>query len=640
MALKKNSSVAGNRYLKIFMVAFALAVLFPFSGSLELSAENFSVSDVWAEDAAGGEPAATEGEGADGESAEGEAVESNEWKPAPPPVLETKDYPLIPGFNSRMWVWYVAQLHLFFAAFVLGVPMFVWAIELIGVLSGDKRYDRMAHEFMKVSMTGFSLAASFGGLLAFLLFVCYPDFMSYMTSIFGKTMIFYAVLFFAESFFVYTYYYGWDAMDNAKMKKVHLALGLGLNIAGMTLMVVSNSWASFMMAPSGIGDDGAFLGNVWAAINGPLWNPLNLHRVIANVAYGGSLTAAYAAYKFVTVDPKATEDRAHYDWMGYTSFIVAMVGLLPLPFAGYWLTKEVYGYSQQMGITLMGGVFAWLFILQAVLIGAIFLSANYYLWCSLGRTEAAKRYYFMIKPLGIVIVIAFLMWFTPHTLIMTSTEVTQVGGTHHPVLGPFGVMAAKNTAVNTLILATFLSFQIFRRAGIKAVGDGFWAKNGTAIQVALYTAAMGNIVILGVYSYVIPASVRIGLSVPQVCTTAVVIILAMIIDGKMFKKSEEVSETKWGQMPMRSQYALFMLAISFTWLMGLMGYCRSAIRQHWHVYTVFRDNSVEAFTPTLPFAALHVTIIVVIFMALVFFMFWMPILASKKGKVGAEQKAH
>ena len=584
---------------------------------------------AWAEEEAPAAEAAAPAEGEAAAEAPAAPVDENAWAPMPSPKLEAKDYPSSSGLPGRMAVWIVAQLHLFFGAFVLGVPIFVWVIELIGVLSKDERYDHMAHEFMKVSMTGFSLAASFGGLLSILLVVFYPDFMEYMTSIFGKVMIIYALMFFAESFFVYTYYYGWDKMNASPGAKwLHLGLGLGLNSAGMVLMVLSNSWASFMMAPSGIGPEGQFLGDSWAAIHGKLWNPLNLHRFIANIAYGGSLTAAYAAFKFITTDSEA--ERAHYDWMGYTSFIIAIAGLLPLPFAGYWLTKEVYDYSQQMGITLMGGVFAWLFILQAVLIGAIFLSANYYLWCSLGRTEASKRFYYLIQPLGIVIVIAFLTWFTPHTLIMTSKELSQIGGAHHSVLGPFGVMAAKNTAVNLLILATFLSFQLFRRSNQEPVKEGFWAVNGLSIQVALFAAAIANIVFLGVYSYWIPANIRIGLSIPQVTTTAVVCILGTIIQTLEFKGAKDIGVFRWGHMPARSQYALFMLAVSFTWLMGLMGYCRSAIRQHWHVYTVFRDNSADAFTPTLPYAAWTVTFIVMIFMALVFFMFWMPILAAKK----------
>lgn len=39
-----------------------------------------------------------------------------------------------------------------------------------------------------------------------------------------------------------------------------------------------------------------------------------------------------------------------------------------------------------------------------------------------------------------------------------------MGGAHHPLLGVFGVMSAKNTAVNLVILVTFLSFVFYRRA--------------------------------------------------------------------------------------------------------------------------------------------------------------------------------
>jgi len=622
------------RYFRAASVLIALALLLSlFTIKQWPRLESLLPNAYAAETDKGAEAQTSESAGAEGESVPEGDVETEGppvWKPMPAPKLEKHDYPVVGGWNSRISVWIVAQLHLFFAAFVLGVPIYVWVIELIGMITKDPRYDRMAHETMKVAMTGFSLAASFGGLLSIILVVFYPDFMKYLASIFGEVMIIYAILFFAESFFLYTYYYGWDRMTDGKLKKLHLVLGLCLNGAGMTLMVVSNSWASFMMAPSGVAENGAFLGNVWDAIAGPLWNPINLHRFIANIAYGGSLTAAFAAYKYISsTDPK---DKAHYDWTGYTSFFVAIVGLLPLPFAGYWLTKEIYTYSQQMGITLMGGVFAWLFIIQAVLIGAIFLSANYYLWCSLGRSHGADRYKFMIQPLGLVIIFSFLVWFTPHTIVMTSKEISLIGGAHHPVLGVFGVMAAKNGAVNILIISTFLSFQIFSRSNIKIKSEGFWAVHGTSIQIGLYAAGITNILALSVYSYYLPANIRIGLSVPQVTTTLVVIIAASVIDVLMFRGSRELGEMRWGKMPVRSQYALFLLAVAFTWLMGLMGYARSAIRQHWHVYTIFRDNSADAFTPTLPYAAGMVTLIVCIFIALVLFMFWMPILAAKKKK--------
>src|SRR5205814_2150200 len=57
-----------------------------------------------------------------------------------------------------------------------------------------------------------------------------------------------------------------------------------------------------------------------------------------------------------------------------------------------------------------------------------------------------------------------LVWGTPHTMIADSRELAAMGGSHHPLLGALGVMSAKNTAVNLMILSTFLSFLLYRRA--------------------------------------------------------------------------------------------------------------------------------------------------------------------------------
>jgi hypothetical protein len=141
------------------------------------------------------------------------------------------------------------------------------------------------------------------------------------------------------------------------------------------------------MSPRGITNTGEVT-SVWEAVNNFTWMPINVHRVIANVAFGGSVAAAYAAFKFLQAT--TDEERAHYDWMGYIGNFVAISAFLPLPFAGYWLAKEIYAYSQSLGLTMMGGAFSWLFIIQAVLIGNLFLAANYYLWLGMGRVEGAS----------------------------------------------------------------------------------------------------------------------------------------------------------------------------------------------------------------------------------------------------------
>src|SRR5262245_57615304 len=103
----------------------------------------------------------------------------------------------------------------------------------------------------------------------------------------------------------------------------------------------------------------------------------------------------------------------------------------------------------------------------------------------------------------------------------------------------------------------------------------------------------------------------------------------------MARGAQSLGAIRWGQMPARSQYALFILTVTFTWLMGLMGFARSGIRQHWHVFEVMRDNSPDAATPALGYASIVISTCVLIFLGLIAFIFWLgglvekPVIAEK-----------
>lgn len=534
------------------------------------------------------------------------------------PYVEA-EYRRFPVVGSRVAIWAVAQLHLLFAAFVLAVPIFAIIIEAIGYWTGDKRYDRLAHEFAKLLSVSFSLTATFGACLTFMLIILYPKFTNYLMSVFSPTFLPYVLLFFAEAFFLYTYYYGWGKFHPL----VHLGLGIGLNLVGTAIMFIANAWLTFMMSPKGVSNSGALI-SLTDAIYNYTWMPINVHRVIANVAFGGSVAAAYAAFKFLQAT--TDEERAHYDWMGYIGNFVAISAFLPLPFAGYWLAKEIYAYSQTLGLTMMGGAFSWLFIIQAILIGNLFLGANYYLWLGMGRVEGKQPIQRVIKYLLIAIVLCFMVWATPRSIIATVSEVRAMRGSAHPILGFLGVMSAKNTAVNILILTTFMSFLLYRRTG--KISTVAWAKMGHAAQLVIFAAVAVFVIFLGVYGYFVEASVRIGLSVPQVGSVLLAMVLITAIDLPLYRGAK-TAEVRWGKIPAISQYVLIFIAVTFTWLMGLMGYVRSGLRQHWHVYGIIRDNSPDAFTPTLGFATLVVSVTVIIFFLLIGFVFWLSSLHDR-----------
>src|SRR3989304_6152899 len=96
---------------------------------------------------------------------------------------EPPDYRQYFSLDSRLVVWVVAQLHLLFAAFVLGVPIFASVTEYVGYRTGEKRYDKLAHDFTKLLAASFSTTASFGGLLGFSLFAVLPPLMAHLPSI-------------------------------------------------------------------------------------------------------------------------------------------------------------------------------------------------------------------------------------------------------------------------------------------------------------------------------------------------------------------------------------------------------------------------------------------------------------------------
>jgi hypothetical protein len=347
--------------------------------------------------------------------------------------------------------------------------------------------------------------------------------------------------------------------------------------------------------------------------------PINIHRLIANIVFGGTICGAYAAFRFLGA--RTDEERARYDWMGYIGNFIALSAFIVLPFAGYYLGREIYAFNQTMGITMMGGFMSWLWIIQAILIGVLFLGSNYYLWLGMERIPGSERYRKYVPPMLIILTIGFMIWATPRSMVVTLDEARAMGGTHHPLLGFFGVMSAKNTVVNLMILTTFLSFVLYRRAN--KVSTRPWVKTGMAIQWAAFAVAALVVVFYGVYGYFVESIIRIGFSVYQVLAVLAAIVLVMAIDIPMFKGARTTGQIRWGTIAPHSQYVLILLAVTFTWLMGLMGFARSGIRQHWHVYGVLRDSSVDAATPALGYAANVITVVTLAFFALVLFIFWL-----------------
>ncbi|MEE9612052.1 MAG: cytochrome ubiquinol oxidase subunit I [Desulfatiglandales bacterium] len=532
------------------------------------------------------------------------------------PFVTEEAYRVFPIIGSRVWVWIIAQLHLNFAAFVLGVPIFTVAMEYIGWKKADERLDRMAHDFSKLFTLAYTITAIFGSILLVSLPALYPKFMDHMLKILGPTWWVYIVVIYAETMIVAYYFYSWNKMK--EKKGLHVLLGVLLNVMGTLLLLITSAWVGYMTTPGGVNETTGELVSRWGAINTHMWLPLSLHRLVANVVFGASIAAAYAAYRFITA--KTDDEKSYYDWMGYTAAMISIGFFMILPGIGYLLGVEIYAFNEQMGIQLMGGFFAWLWVMQAILIGVILFFINYYLWISLNKMPGGERYFKYVKFLFIVVFLGYAVWLTPHSVAVSLEEARRIGA-YHPILGNLGVMAAKNTAVIIVLLATFLSYAIFRISNKEPTVS--WAKSGNMTKSLFMVIFSLAILGLGVYSYMVPAEIRVKVLSPiQFGLFFITMIVTFVIDRFMYKGARIIGEPRWGEMPERSQYALIGITVTFTWLMGLLGYMRSGGRQYWHVYGIMKDTSPDAFLPTHGFASIVASITTVLFFFLVAIVFW------------------
>lgn len=303
----------------------------------------------------------------------------------PAPRLNSQDYPRLnlPGFlsESRLIIWVLAQQHLYFGSFLLGTLFLITVLELKGCQKSNriaaKQYDLMAQELLRLVIPVFSIASILGGILLFGLLALYPDFSRYLASIFRSSFMIYSLLILTMNLTFYLYYYTWKRLNIGFSKWIHIGYGIIVNLLGTGLMFLANSWGTFMLSPAGVDAQGRFLGNHWNVVNNALWNPFNVHRMTGNIVFASIVITAYAGYQTLVV--KTDEERTYYHGIGYFSFLCFLFALFTIPFAGYWLQREIYIYNQQFGIILFGGLLAWAGVLLVTLMSLLFIAINAYL---------------------------------------------------------------------------------------------------------------------------------------------------------------------------------------------------------------------------------------------------------------------
>ncbi len=405
-----------------------------------------------------------------------------------------------PYIGNRTAVWIAAQLHILFAGFILGAPIFVVVSEWIGLRKKDPRYDRLAKEVTKVTAILYSMTALTGGFFLLMLLALYPNFIGWLTGhFFGIMAIAYPLLFIAETIVLYLYWYTWDSLSGDK-KGRHIAIGVLLNIIGTATLFAIDGPTSFMNTPP-TPPEGSEMdlhtyiettATLWDKIYNFSWMPLNLHRLIGNITFGGFITGLIAAYMYMM--SKTKEEKAYYDWMGFTGNFIGVGALLLLPLFGYILAAEFFDYDASIGPYMMADQLSMFFEMQGAMVGLIFLGSNYYIWLSMKRITGAERFATFVKVGFTIVLVGNAIWMTPHGFAATQAAATEELSLPSE-WGFLALMPAKNTAAALIVLVTIINFIIYNRA--IRTGEISWGKIDFASQFVLIFLAFSAIWTMG-----------------------------------------------------------------------------------------------------------------------------------------------
>ena len=518
--------------------------------------------------------------------------------PDPPPVE-------FPYTGNRTGVWIVAQLHILFAAFILGAPIFAVVSEWLGYKNNDPKYDRLAKEVTKVTVILYSMTALTGGLFIFVLLATYPGFTTWLIQHFFLIFaVIYPLLFILETIVLYTYFYSWDSMKGAK-KGRHIALGILLNIVGTVTLFVIDGPTAFMNTPAKAAEGLSLIefiqtATLWDKVANYSWMPLNLHRLVGNVTFGGFIAGLIAAYMYMR--SKSDEERSYYDWMGFVGNMIGVGALLLLPFMGYLLAYELCDYDASICPYMMADQLSMFFEMQGAMVGLIFLASNYYIWLSMKRIEGVEK----VRISGLVMLAVILM--------------PAIMGTAWKLFPP-----PEWQSLIFLVLLVVLPPVLSKLPGLRFTVSAF-----TMIKVGFLMIVVADAIWMTPHGFVatqalathdleLPSWASELALMPAKNAAAFTLVFLTVVNYILYNRAIRQGTIVWGKIDFASQFVLIFLAFSAIWTMGLMGTVRSLTRKYYHVYNLMPDFTPEAFTPTLAYSAWWITGVTLVFYIVVSF---------------------
>lgn len=396
----------------------------------------------------------------------------------------------IPAIGKEVVIAMLVMPHILIAAFVQGMGLIAPSLEYMGLITKQQKYDRLAKSAAIVTILVFATGSSIAITFVLALITLYPVFWSYLQNIMFWPLLGEAFMFVAEIALLYAWYVTWDTM--AYRKRLHIIIGFSAGISELFQMTLINVVGSYMLTPAA-----APANNVASTYLNATFVPLNMHRFIGNLSFGGFLIAGVAAVLYLRSIRQ--DDREYYDWMGHMGLIWGFGFLLLQPLLGYGYMKEIREHNEAAFHYIMLEDKSWLFNLLAILLAIMSITSVAYLLHKLkfAQKPMPTLRNITVGALGFMTVFSVLNMIPSNGDIVPDLGWVFFGGqqTKFPLGGMypwkyFGLIGIM--LVGIVVLGMYL----------KATAGGFhWGQAGRWSQYALITTAVAVIFTMFVMGY-------------------------------------------------------------------------------------------------------------------------------------------
>ncbi|HYM50058.1 MAG TPA: cytochrome ubiquinol oxidase subunit I [Candidatus Limnocylindrales bacterium] len=334
-------------------------------------------------------------------------------------ALDLQLPPHSPSFGGlagyRIAIGVIMSIHILLSGLVSGATQLGPLVEWLGYMRQRPRYDRLAHGLARFSVYYFAIGATTAILFMTVLVVgLWGHFFTELVRVTWWPFFIEAWTFLVQVALTYLWYYTWERMR--RFKVLHMALGGMLVIASILQVTMIDIVASYMLTPGNPADP------LRIALN-PTAYALNVHRLIANIAYIGFGIAGLSAILYRR--SKNPEDHAFYDWAGSFGMLWGMSLTILQPVVGYSYAKEIQLHSYAAWFKMMQGDLSTVFVWQIFLLGMMYTVGVWYFTRRLRRAGAPGAS--LLRTATAALLVLALFAAQPYHLAFTQAQVVQAG---------------------------------------------------------------------------------------------------------------------------------------------------------------------------------------------------------------------